>query len=83
MNQRKVFAQIEFRERGQDTTKDQEGEKGDQRHRKELVGKDIAKTLHPLEIGQDAIKDDKGATPKGKPDGAQKKNSETPAFPGF
>jgi hypothetical protein len=83
MNQRKVLAQIELREGGQDTTEDQEGEKGDQCHRKELVGKDVAKTLHPLEIGQDAIKDDKGATPKGKADGAQEKNPETPAFSGF
>jgi hypothetical protein len=68
MDQRKIFTEIELRERGQDTTEDQEREKGDQRHRKEFVGKDIAKTLHPLEIGQDPIKDDESAAPKGEAD---------------
>jgi hypothetical protein len=79
MNEREVFAQIKLRERGQDAAEDQKGEEGDQGHRKKLIGKKVAKTLHPLEIDQDTVKDNKSPTPESEPNDAHQEESQAPA----
>ena len=48
-------------------------EKGQQDHREELPGQDIAELLDPLKIVENPVKDEKGADPEGKTDRGEEK----------
>ncbi len=73
MDQQQIPAQVELGERGDDAAEDQEREKGQQDHRKEFPGQDVAELLDPLEIVENPVEDQEGADPEGQTDRGEEK----------
>jgi hypothetical protein len=80
MNKRQIPAQVELGEGSQNATEDQKGKEGDQGHRKKLISQNISKSFKLLKIGEDTVKDEKGAAPKKETHRAQEEESQLPAL---
>jgi hypothetical protein len=50
------------------TAEKQQGEEGDDHHRKKFHGQNIAKILDALEVGQNPVKDKESSSPENQPD---------------